>query len=206
MQNNGDLIGNQPKANSLPGVRAVRGGASCLPVTGQTGCWDSSGLAIPCAGTGHDGELQTGAPLGYTDNGDGTITDNNTGLMWAKKSDDGSIHDKDNTYTWSNAFAVYVAGLNAANFAGHNDWRLPNAKELQSIVNHQTNTTSAIFNAGCGAGCSVLTCGCTVAGFHWTSSSAAASPATAWYVRFDTGTVGPFGKGNALLVRAVRGG
>src|SRR5207249_5145188 len=74
-------------------VRGVRGGSSCFPATGQTTCWDSSGNVIPCAGTGQDGDLQKGAPLSYTDNGDGTITDNNTGLMWEKLSMDGSVHD-----------------------------------------------------------------------------------------------------------------
>jgi hypothetical protein len=38
----------------------------------------------------------------------------NTGLMWEKKRDDGSIHDKATVYTWDNAFAVHIAGLNAA--------------------------------------------------------------------------------------------
>ena len=70
------------------------------------------------------------ATLSYTHSGDGTITDNNTGLVWEKKSDDGSIHDKDTSYTWDNAFAVHVAGLNTANFAGHNDCGVPNVKEL----------------------------------------------------------------------------
>jgi hypothetical protein len=51
-------------------------------------------------GTGSDGDLQKGTARSYTDNGDGTITDNVTGLMWEKKSDDGGIHDKDNMYTW----------------------------------------------------------------------------------------------------------
>ena len=44
--------------------------------------------------------MQAGATLSYTDNSDGTITDNNTGLMWEKKDDSGGIHDQDNTYTW----------------------------------------------------------------------------------------------------------
>jgi hypothetical protein len=39
----------------------------------------------------------------YVDNGDGTITDSKTGLMWEKLSDDGSIHDWDATYTWADA-------------------------------------------------------------------------------------------------------
>ncbi len=78
--------------------------AQKFPATGQTTCYTSGGAVTPCAGTGQDGDVQAGATLSYTDNGDGTITDNNTGLMWEKKSDDGSIHDKDTTYTWDNAF------------------------------------------------------------------------------------------------------
>jgi hypothetical protein len=77
---------------------ACGGGGGAFPATGQTTCWDSAGTVIPCAGTGHDGEIQAGATLAYTDNGDGTITDDNTGLMWEKLSDDGSINDKDTTY------------------------------------------------------------------------------------------------------------
>lgn len=60
-----------------------------FPASGQTtSSWE-----------GDDGELQAGATLSYSDNGDGTITDNNTGLQWEKKSDDDSIHDVDTTYT-----------------------------------------------------------------------------------------------------------
>src|SRR5262245_21387303 len=102
-----------------------------FPATGQTKCWDSRGAVIACPGTGQDGDIRAGAALSYTDNVDGTITDNNTGLMWEKQSDDGSIHDRDTTYSWANAFAVHIAGLNAgAGFAGHTDWRLPNIREL----------------------------------------------------------------------------
>ena len=66
------------------------GAAQQFPATGQT-----TGF-LP----GDDGNIQAGATLSYTDNGDGTITDNNTKLMWEKKSDDGGLHDKDNTYVW----------------------------------------------------------------------------------------------------------
>jgi hypothetical protein len=103
---------------------AVTVAADQFPATGQTTCYDSEGPVIPCAGTGQDGEIQAGATLRYKDNGDGTITDKNTKLTWEKKSDDDSIHDKDNFYIWDEAFA-FVTDLNAANFAGHNDWRSP---------------------------------------------------------------------------------
>ena len=53
--------------------------------TGQTTCWDdNNGNVIRCAGIGHDGDTRRGAPLTYVDNGDGTITDANTGSCRAR--------------------------------------------------------------------------------------------------------------------------
>ena len=80
-------------------VAAALGGAPlpvCQPPPLQTG-------QTTAYGTGSDGDLQKGASQSFTDNGDGTITDNTTGLMWEKKSDDGTINDWDNTYTWCGA-------------------------------------------------------------------------------------------------------
>src|SRR6266436_5610359 len=94
----------------LLGSRSGCGGCP-LPATGQTMCWDSNGNAISCAGTGQDGEYRKGAPLAYADNGDGTVADVNTGLVWEKLSHDGSVHDKDNMYTRATAFG-HVATLN----------------------------------------------------------------------------------------------
>src|SRR5439155_20775304 len=118
------------------------------------------------AGTGQDGDLQKGAPLSYTDNGDGTITDNNTGLVWEKLSMDGSVHSVRNTYTWDQAFSVHVATLNSASFAGNNDWRLPNVKEVQSIMNYENAypPLSTAFNTGCTAGCTPTSCSCSATG------------------------------------------
>jgi hypothetical protein len=79
--------------------------------TGQTLCYDDVGTVIACAGTGQDAELQKGLAGAYTDNGNGTITDTGTGLMWEKLSDDGTIHDKDTAYTWLDAFSTKVAML-----------------------------------------------------------------------------------------------
>ncbi len=63
-----------------------------------------------------------------TDNGDGTITDAATGLMWAQDDSGGGM-------TWEDALA-FVEARNAENYLGYGDWRLPNAKELQSIVDY----------------------------------------------------------------------
>ncbi len=58
-----------------------------LPDTGQTKCYQvvSPYAEIHCAGTGQDGAYNIN-PMSYTDNGNGTVTDNNTGLMWQKCS------------------------------------------------------------------------------------------------------------------------
>jgi len=76
----------------------------------------------------------------FKDNGDGTITDRATGLMWSK-------NDSGKGMSWENALA-WVQKMNSGNYLGHNDWRLPNAKELQSIVDYtrcpDTSSSAAI--------------------------------------------------------------
>jgi len=180
-----------------------------LAVTGQTTCYDATeGVVIDCAGTGQDGELQRGAARSFTDNGDGTITDNVTGLMWEKLSDDGSIHDGDNLYTWTDAVTTKVATLNATSFGGYTDWRLPNRVELGSLVNAATTrpATYSVFNTGCVASCTVLTCNCTLRSRYWSSTTFAEGPQYAWSVTFEPGNVEWEAKSFVAGVRAVRGG
>lgn len=81
----------------------------------------------------------------FKDMGDGTITDNATGLMWDKAGSDTGMN-------WEDALA-YVQTKNNENYLGYNDWRLPDVKELQSIVDYsrspdQTNNPaiSSLFN------------------------------------------------------------
>ena len=73
----------------------------------------------------------------FSNNNNGTISDTATGLMW-QQADDGVSRD------WKEALA-YAEGLT---LGGHSDWRLPNAKELQSIVDYsrspQTTNSPAI--------------------------------------------------------------
>jgi hypothetical protein len=138
--------------------------------------------------------------------------------VWEKKSDDGTIHDKDATFSWPDAFTVFIATLNTAPcFAGHCDWRLPNVKELQSIVNYDniSPAVSSAFNNSCVSGCTVLTCSCTTSsptvGYYRSSTSFIGDDANVAYaVSFHIGIVAGNTKtasgfaGN--LVRAVRGG
>lgn len=131
----------------LSGLLSCDGGGSStpqqatrlLPDTGQTACYDSAVgggyVEIPCAGTGQDGEFSI-HPMSFTDNKDGTVTDNVTGLMW--QQDDNGQHNwyaaagvQDNTY---NVSGTDVCGQ--LSLTGHNDWRLPRLSELTGIVHY----------------------------------------------------------------------
>ncbi len=130
------------------------------------------------------GNLSYGVNL-FQNNNDGTISDLATGFMW-QQSDSGSGMD------WEHALA-YAQTQNTANYLGHNDWRLPNAKELQSLVDY-TRSPYATKAANVGPAINALfSCtgilndgGKADYPYYWTSTSAMSmangSYPSAWYV------------------------
>jgi hypothetical protein len=141
----------------------------------------------------------------FVDNGDGTVTDHQTGLQWEKKDNLDSTantadpHDADNTYTWTasgtepdgTAYTDFLAKLNNGNsidgttitgcFAGHCDWRLPTSAELQTILlaAYPCATSPCIDPAF----------GPTQSNFYWSATTnAGLFPFNfAWYVNFFDG-------------------
>jgi hypothetical protein len=130
-------------------------------------------------------DVTAGAPNGesYTDNGDGTVTDKVTGLMWQQAVPPAS-------YTWANA----VAYCPTLTLAGHSDWRLPSVIELVSIVDlgqFSPSINGKYFPS-------------TPANFFWSSSPVAGSPSLAWLVYFDNGNTGSVVVSGTDFVRCVR--
>ena len=140
----------------------------------------------------------------FTDNGDGTITDSTTGLVWDKCSR-GQVWDNTtppgtctgaaSTHTWAAALAQAIAA-NAASHRGQADWRLPNRTELESLVKIDANNPaidSTHFPA-------------THHTWYWTSTTYAPNPALAWIVLFNNGNTHAFSKTGTSPVRLVRSG
>lgn len=127
---------------------------------------------------------------------DGTVTDTRTGLMWKQCSEgqsgvDCAVSFAD-SFTWQEA----LERVDAATDAGYGDWRLPNIKELSSIVE-----TKCYFPA-----INVSIFPNTPRDLFWSSSSSAVSSSFAWSVNFDNGYDEGNSRGNGFKVRMVRGG
>ncbi len=129
-----------------------------------------------------------GTPLTHrlADNGDGTVTDAGTGLTWQQA-------DETLAMTWEEALA-YCENLG---LAGHQDWRLPNHNELQSLVDH-TGSDPAIDGSLFPAVHSDEA--------YWSSTTYGGFTGVGWGVRFGSGAYAAVGKTDPYYVRAVRGG
>ena len=147
---------------------------------------------------------KAGVACRYLDNGDLTITDTDTGLMWEKKIP----FTVNQSYAWAVPMTDYLSVYNGMSADGgvtlrppfsHRDWRLPNVLELTAIVD--TNVL------GCGSGtpCIDPIFGPTGAGNYWSSTVNETNQATAFAVSFFIGSspVGDF-KTTEYLVRVVR--
>ncbi|MBU2548450.1 MAG: DUF1566 domain-containing protein, partial [Proteobacteria bacterium] len=124
------------------------------------------------------------------------VRDNITGLVWEVKTDDGGIHDRDNTYGKVDASNIFITQLNSDDFGGYSDWRLPGVRELSSLVH--SGVTNPAIDTGFFPNTQFST-------NYWSNETLNNNNPLAWSIHFGTGAVAALDKGSALYVRAVRG-
>jgi hypothetical protein len=164
--------------NAVWAVKGIGGGTVKLQATG----------AYVFFGSGDDGATESGTPLPAPrmhDNGNGTVTDTVTGLIWLKKAD--CINQ-----TWGvaiaavNALASGHCGLTDGSTAG--SWRMPNRKEMQSLADRAQNNMADYFNETFVSGnVSINSQPAIFTSFmpfqyYWTSTTDAADTTKAWTV------------------------
>ena len=128
----------------------------------------------------------------FTDNDDGTVTDNLTGLMWAKNA------NAEGLITWAAAL-TYCNDL-VLPASGYTDWRLPNINELYSLVD-PTQSSPALPAGYSGYFTNVQST------YYWSSTTYESYPYYAWYVSMGNGYVHYHGKDyNRYCAWPVRSG
>jgi hypothetical protein len=150
--------------------------------------------------------VQAGVACRFGDNGDDTVTDFDTGLMWEKKTGANVFMSA----TWGDAMGNFISSCNGKSADGltlgsgcsvYHDWRVPTVVELETILD--------VNAVGCGSGapCIDPIFGLTLPYQHWSSTTTSFSNNQAWYVEFFDGFVSDDAKLSDLsTVRAVRVG
>lgn len=148
-----------------------------VPDTGQTTDYDGTLV-------GEDNDYSFNAPS-YTDNGDGTVKDNVTGLLWQKTDDD-------TTRSRSDAIA-YCGGLSLGSYS---DWRLPNSRELLYLVDYGKSGPNPMID---------VVFVNTDQASYWTATADVMTAGKAWRVDFRYGQMLSSADTDLLLARCVRG-
>ncbi len=165
--------------------------------------------------TGDDGDLRRGVSFvtpRFTDNGNGTVTDNQTGLIWMKDANciatnypsfDNDDFAGDGNIIWQHALD-FVASINDGTYpncgAGYADWRLPNYRELLSLTVAGHWAPALPFGHP-------FTNVQDFQSYYWSSTTHADDHyALAWYVNMTHGSLSYGGKNNCFCVWPVRGG
>jgi hypothetical protein len=162
-----------------------------VPKTGQTETY----------GTRDDGALKKGvaiSTLRFTDNGNGTVTDNLTRLIWMKNANAFGTKTWADALTAANGLKSGDAGTDLADGSQEGEWRLPNLRELQSLVDYGRNPALPADHPFTGVQVGSI--------YYWSSTTGVQNADTAWSVRFSDGPVNGAAKSDGRYVWCVRGG
>lgn len=173
---------------TIMGVTGTLSSGGGLLVTGQTSCWNSFGVLVDCEGTGQDGDF--GMPISFTDNSDGTLADNATGLVW-EKCTYGQIgvecSGDPSTTTWDEALLYCLS----SETGGYTDWRLPNIKELLSLIDYSGDPPGFYYPFS-------------QTGFYWSSTTSMFFLNGAWVYNNGFNALTESSKGTYYYTRCVR--
>jgi hypothetical protein len=194
------LAENIKSGTTIFNVVGTYGGS--VPRTGQTICYNATGGVISCAETGQDGDTLKGVTWPrprFTSNSDNTVTDNLTGLMWAKNANSAG-----SPKTWTEALTY----CNDLTIDTYTDWRLPNRFELESLLDLAYSNPALSNDAGTGQWNGLA--GSSFTGvqldYYWSSTTGADLTSRALRVGLYPGDVGRGDKGSTNSVWPVRGG
>lgn len=171
--------------------RQARGWFTPL-ATGQERCYAADGSEMACPGSGQDGEFRYGRRWSAPrfEPRDEIVLDALTGLCWTRDA-----NRQEFPVTWPEALEL-AAAMNTARAFGYADWRLPNRRELLSLISHQARKPALP------AGHPFVN---VFLGWYWTSTSAAINPAYAWYINLEGGRMFYGRKDQYYLFWPVRG-
>jgi len=160
--------------------------------TGQRKCYDQDGSEISCENAGQDGADLFGVfwPEPRFEVAGDIVKDRLTGLYWTR---DANLSEF--PLTWQESLD-FIKQLNGECRFGHSDWRLPNRRELHSLVDYGAR------NPALPADHPFKNC---FLGWYWSSTSAAINPAYAWYVHLEGARMFYGRKDQYYLLWPVRG-
>lgn len=169
------------------------GAARHFLATGLAACFDSRGMEIPCQGSGQDAQFRSGVAWPsprFSIAGDGLVRDMLTGLEWPQNASPGEF-----PLTWEESLAA-IGEMNREAFLGCADWRMPNRREMRSLISHgarnpalpEGNPFKGVIN-----------------NWYWTSTTSAVAPGYAWYVHLAGGRMFYGKKDGVAMFWPVRG-
>jgi hypothetical protein len=189
----GDL---EPSADPAPTMHSLEDIYNLIANIG-TAPVEKSGQTSSYA-TGDDGDKEEGIAWPdsrFSDNGDGTVTDNLTGLIWLQNADrNGGTMNWADALVYCNSLADDGSALTDGSVAG--DWRLPNVKELQSLIDFGN------YNPALPTGHPFSN---VQSSYYWSSTTNANNTDNAWNVNMNNGNVNNNNKTNNNYVWPVRG-
>ena len=156
---------------------------------------------------GDDGDHQSGVKWPnprFTDNLDGTITDNLTGLIWLKNANCFGQRTWDQAISDCNGLADGTCGLTDGSSAG--DWRFPNLKEILSLIDYDYYNPAISNTAGTGKWSEDDPFTNVQFGYYWSSSTGAGNTQYGWYMIMGSSYLAGTYKTTAYYVWPVRGG